>query len=120
MPLPRVFPEITLWLIVAEVLAPKRLLARPPPVLPETAELLIVIVLKFWIPPPPPVPAKLPDTAQKLSVRFPEFKIPPPRFAGETVSATWPLEMVKPVMVTVVPELIVKMRKSGVPAAALR
>jgi hypothetical protein len=33
---------------------------------------------------------------------------------------TLPLEMVKPVIVTAVPELIVKMRKSGVPPAVLR
>src|SRR5713226_2353189 len=67
---------------------------------------------------PPPLPAVLPDATHALSVNVPEFQMPPP--ISKPVPLGFPLDTVKPDIVTVTPALIVKMRKSGVPPAVLR
>src|SRR2546425_12042769 len=45
-----------------------------------------------------------------VSVSAPEFQMPPPTF-----EVTLPFDIVRPEMLTVVPELILKMRKFGAP-----
>src|SRR5438552_8367266 len=65
-------------------------------------------------PPPPPFAApELPLIVLLVRVSVPPLKIPPPL-------ADFPLEIVRPEMFTTLPELILKMRKSGVPLAVLR
>src|SRR5260221_4451377 len=71
------------------------------------------------IPPPEPA-AALPETTLLLSVKVPELRIPPPALDGKTLPVTFPLDTVKPDITTVFPELMVKMRKFGVPPAVLR
>jgi hypothetical protein len=73
-----------------------------------------------------PLPVRLPVTTTSLSVSVPALRMPPPlspeppKLGAGTPSAVLPLLMVKPETATVVPELILKMRKFGVPPAVLR
>src|SRR5207244_2210101 len=119
-----VLPEMVQLVIVVPLLKP---LEIPPPsllaVLPEMVLLVIVIVAmtpagqpdwqSFRMPPPGPPVAVLPEMVLLLIVNVPRLRMPPPKRA-------LPLLIVRPEMVTLMLLLILKMRKSGVPAKRLR
>src|SRR2546421_3716559 len=68
-------------------------------------------------PPAPPGAVWLAATTQLVKVSVPELEMPPPFASPDAVR---PFDAVKPEMPTVRFESIVKMRKLGVPPAALR
>src|SRR5947209_2354217 len=94
-------------------------LAIPPPatdaILPEMVQPVMVIVpLTLMTPPPLPV-VELPVMAQAESISVPWLRRPPPSALFE-----FPLLTVNPDMLIVLPELIVKIPKFGVPLTVLR
>src|SRR5215831_19203735 len=126
-------PELLLPLMVLFVTVSTPLISKPslkmppPPRLPKALLSLMVLFVTVTAPrllkmPPPPLPPKalLPLMVQLVTVSVPLLKMPPPEGVQKQASGVCPLVIVSPEMVTVTPELMVKMRNSGVPARLLR